>query len=219
MLKRDLTSELVKNFNEILDKILIYKKENKYDECLNLIDNAFKDIFRLSSKFFNSFSHENLIDMIKTDGTINSDKCIMMAKLLEEEGEIFEKQNNLDEAFYMNLKSINLFLEAYLNKDNNCDLDYYFSDIDKLLELVSEYKLPVSLQNKIIDYYAKNQEYDKAENTLYEILDASSFSEDSIRDALDFYEKLLTKDDETLNKANLPREEIEESITSLKQKL
>lgn len=219
MLKRDLTSELVKKFNEILDKILVCKEENKYDECLNLIDNAFKDIFRLSSKFFNSFSHENLVDIIKTDGTVNSDKCIMMAKLLEEEGDIFEKQNNLDQAFYMNLKSLNLFLEAYLNKDNNCDLDYYFSDIEKLLNSLLEYKLPIFLQNKIVDYYIKNEEYDKAENIVYEILDASSFNKDSIRYALDFYEKLLAKDDETLNKANLPREEIEESIVSLKQKL
>ena len=90
MLKRNLTAELVGKFNEALAKIQEYKNEGENEEALSVIDNTLKELFRLGSKFFNSFSDENLIDMVKTDGTINADKCIMMAKLLEEEAEIFE---------------------------------------------------------------------------------------------------------------------------------
>ena len=102
--------------------------------------------------------------MIKTDGTLNADKCIMMAKLLEEEGEIYEFQNNSNEAFYLNIKALNLLLEAYINKDNNCDLQSYFSDIDLIISKISDYKLPTSLEYKILDYYVKINTYDKAED-------------------------------------------------------
>lgn len=219
MLKRNLTSELVAKFKEFMDKILKLRKEGKNQEALTVIDNTFKEIFRLSSKFFNSFSDENLLDMIKTDGTINADKCIMMAKLLEEEALIFEDENNLDEAFYMNLKSLNLFLEAYVNKNDNCDLQNYFSDIEPIIEKVCSYKIPISIQNKLMDYYLKTNSYDKAEDMFYDILENNNFDGDIIKKGLDFYESLLLKDDNDLNKNNLPREEINESIKFLKNKL
>ncbi|AWI06809.1 DUF6483 family protein [Clostridium drakei] len=219
MLKRNLTSELVAKFKEFMDKILKLRKEGKNQEALTTIDDTFKEIFRLSSKFFNSFSDENLLDMIKTDGTINADKCIMMAKLLEEEALIFEDENNLDEAFYMNLKSLNLFLEAYVNKNDNCDLQNYFSDIEPIIEKVSSYKIPVSIQNKLMDYYLKTNSYDKAEDIFYDILENNNFDENIIKKGLDFYEGLLLKDDNDLNENNLPREEINESIKFLKNKL
>ena len=90
MLKRTITAELIKRFNELLIKILDSKKNKNYKEALDLIDNAFKDMFRLSLKFFNSFSVESLMDMVKVKGTINTEKCIIIAKLLEEEGNILE---------------------------------------------------------------------------------------------------------------------------------
>lgn len=219
MLKRNFTSELVKKFHEALDNILEYKNSNKYSEALTLIDDTFKEIFRLSSKFFNSFSDENLIDIIKTDGTVNTDKCIMMAKLLEEESDIFKKQGNINDAFYTNLKSLNLFLEAYINKNNSCDLENYFSDIDCILDELSEYKISAVLQNKIIHYYTKKGSYDKAENILYELLENNNFSKASIDLGISFYEELILKEDKDLEKGNLPREEINESLFTLKQKL
>lgn len=219
MLKSSLTSELVKKFAKALEKILEYKNNGKNEEALSVIDDTFKEIFRLSSKFFSSFSDENLMDMIKTDGTLNADKCIMMAKLLEEEGEIYESQGNHNEAFYLDLKAINLLLEAYINKDNNCDLQSYFSDIDLIIERISDYKLSISLENKILDYYIKTDKYDKAEDMLYDILEHNNFDEDSIKKGITFYELLLTKDDKSLESSNLPREEINDSLQQLKRKL
>lgn len=219
MLKRNLTLELVAKFKEFMDKILDYRKQGKNKEALTTIDDTFKEIFRLSSKFFNSFSDENLLDMIKTDGTINTDKCIMMARLLEEESLIFEDENDFDKAFYMNLKALNLFLEAYIKKDTDCDLQDYFSDIPPIIEKVCQYKIPLSLQNKIIDYYVKINRYDKAEDIFYDVLEHNDFNKTTLEKGILFYESLLLKDDKTLNESNLPREEINESLSFLKSKI
>jgi hypothetical protein len=219
MLKRNLTEELVGKFSEALAKIKEYRREGKNEEALNVIDNTLKDLFRLGFKFFNSFSDENLIDMVKTDGTINADKCIMMAKLLEEESEILETLDNSNEAFYIYLKSLNLFLEAFLSKDEDCDLQYFFSDIDIIIEKICDYKVPLILQNKMIDYYIKTKTYDKAENILYEILEDNNFNKSVLEKGISFYEELLTKSDEDLQNGNLAREEIIESSSILKKKL
>ncbi|MCT8977162.1 DUF6483 family protein [Clostridium sp. CX1] len=219
MLKRNLTSELMSKFNEALNKIMEYKMSGKNEEALIVIDNTLKEIFRLGMKFFNSLSDDNLLDMIKTDGTINTDKCIMMAKLLEEEASILELQGNLDDAFYIELKSLNLFLHAYEGDNENCDLQHHFEDIEIMIEELSEYRLPSSLQNRIIDYYVKTNKYDKAEDTLYEILQENDFSNETIEKGISLYELLLNKDDNTLEEGNLSREEVEESLSILKKRL
>lgn len=218
MLKRNLTAELVGKFNEALAKIQKYKMEHDYDEALNVIDSTLKDIFRLGSKFFNSFSDENLVDMVKINGTVNADKCIMMAKLLEEEAEILEALANSNEAFYINLKSLNLFLEAYSNKDENCDLQHFFSDIDLIIEKICDYKIPLALENKMMDYHIKSKNYDKAENMLYEILENNNFNRDALEKGISFYETLLTKSNEDLETGNLSTEEVTESLSILKNK-
>ncbi|WP_368490019.1 DUF6483 family protein [Clostridium sp. BJN0013] len=219
MLKRSITDELIKKFEELLEQIIFNKKNENYTKAMNLIDDAFKYIFRLSIKFFNSFSTENLLEIIKSDGTINVDKYIMMAKLLKEEADILENQHKTEDAFYIYEKSLNLFLNAYLIKDDHCNLENYFSDIDPIIIKISPYKLSLDVENKLIEYYLKIGIYDKAENILYEMLQDSNFSEKCLKNALKFYHNLLLKSEDELNRGNLPREEIIESLNSLNEKL
>lgn len=219
MLKRNLTSELVTKFNEALAKILEHKSECNYDEALRVLDSTLKDIFRLGMKFFNSLSDENLIEMIKTNGTINTDKCIMMAKLLEEESNILECQGKSNEAFYINLKSLNLFIQSYIGNNGDCDLQHHFSDIDIIIEKTSDYKLSFTLQNRIMDYYGKIKKYDKAEDMLFEILEDNDFNKEVLEKGLAFYKELLNKGDEDLHIGNLSKEEVEDSLNTLRKKL
>lgn len=219
MLKRNLTSELITKFNEALAKILEYKNEGKYDHALDVIDSTLKEIFRLGMKFFNTLSDDNLIEMIKIDGALNTDKCIMMAKLLEEEADILECQGNSNEAFYISLKSLNLFFQAYIGNNQDCDLQQYFTDINAIIEKTSDYKLDFVLQNHIMDYFLKTGKYDKAENILFEILEDNNFDKDTLEKGLAFYSNLLDKNDDDLQNGNLSREEVEDSLNALNKKL
>ncbi|MEY8000326.1 DUF6483 family protein [Clostridium sp. Mt-5] len=219
MLKRTITAELIKKFNELLIKILDGKKNKNYRETLDLIDTAFKDMFRLSLKFFNSLSVDSLMEMVKINGTINTDKCIIMAKLLEEEGDVLESENKLNDSFYIHQKSLHLFLNAYLSERVDCELEVHFSDIDSIIGKICQYKLSYELENQIIAYYTKSCKYDKAEDIIYELLQESAYSAQSIKYSIEFYNNLLLKSDSELCAGNLPREEIIDSLSSLKTSL
>ncbi|MHC6180655.1 DUF6483 family protein [Clostridium sp. JNZ X4-2] len=219
MLKRTITAELIKKFNELLIKILDGKKNKNYREALDLIDTAFKDMFRLSLKFFNSLSVNSLMEMVKINGTINTDKCIIMAKLLEEEGNILESQNKLNDSFYIHQKSLHLFLNAYLSERVDCELEVHFSDIDSIISKICQYKLSYELENQIVAYYTKSCKYDKAEDIIYELLQENAYSSQSIKYSIEFYNNLLLKSDSELCAGNLPREEIIDSLSSLKTSL
>lgn len=216
MLKRNIVSELVKKFTEALKKIEKLKTCKKYGEALDSIDSVLKDVFRLSVKFFNSLSDENILDMVNTNDILDTDRCIIIAKLLKEEADIFEAQGRLNESFSIYLKSLYLYIKAFKNQ-NDAELLTYLSDIDLILEKVVEFKLPNNQLNEIIDYYTEIACYDKAENFLYELLDENNYSPETIEKGIYFYNELLKKDPEDLEKGNLPFEEVKSGLEHLKK--
>lgn len=219
MLKQSLTNELMRKFMDYLNNIEAKKNDEDYRAAVKLIDDAFKDIFRLGLEFFNSFTTENIIDMASSNRRQNTDRCIMIAKLLEEEGFILEKQGRLNDAFYINQKSLDVFLDAYMNRSEHCDLEEYFKDIQPLIDNVFQYKLPIVLEEKIRNYYTTANRYDKAEDVIYYILEETKYSKSCIEEALKFYNDLLSKENSDLTKGGLSKEEIEESIRELQSRL
>lgn len=219
MLKQNFTDELIKKFLNYIDNIEKEINNKNYKSALNLVDDAFKDIFRLGMKFFNSFTTNNLIEMVSTNRKSNTDRCIMMAKLLEEEGFILEKQNKIDESFYINKKSLTIFLDTYSKRNDYYTLGEYFNNIQNLIDNIFQYEIPVSLENKIKDYYISIGKYDKAENVFYYIMEESNYSIDSIKNALEFYNKLIFKEDSVLKEGGISKQEIQDSIQQLKSRL
>jgi len=219
MLKINVNSELIRKFSEIIKRILKKIEAGEYEKALTDIDGAFKDFFRLGSKFFNALTEENLLDMVKTNNIIDVDKCIIISKLLLEEGRALEKLYKDNESFFIYQKSLYLYIEAYIHVEEEVELEEYFQDIEILLSTISDYKLTIKLQKQIVKYYFKDGKYDIAENLLYEILEEEDYTQDSLVYVLKFYNDLLTKDDQELIKANLPREEVLDSKNAIEKKL
>ena len=219
MLKINVNSELIRRFAEIIKKILKKIEAEEYEKALTDIDGAFKDFFRLGSKFFNALTEENLLDMVKTNNIMDIDKCIILAKLLFEEGRCLEKLHQDNESFFIYQKSLYLYIEAYIQAEEEVELEQYFQDIEILLSIVYDYKLTIKLQKQIVNYYFKAGKYDTAENLIYEILEEEAYNKDSLAYALNIYKELLNKEDSELNNGNLPREEIIESITNIEKRL
>lgn len=215
MLKINVNSELIRKFSEVIEGILAMIEKKEYVKALNMIDNAFKEFFRLGEKFFASLSEENLLDMVKTNSILDADKCIIVSKLLLEDGRVTGLVYGEAESFNLYCKSLYMYIEAYLNVDGGTDLDKYFKDIEVLLDKLSPYKLEMKLQKQIIQYQIKNGCFAHAEDVLFEMLEDNDYSDDVKAYGSEMYKALLSKDDAELERGNLPREEILSSLESL----
>jgi hypothetical protein len=207
MLKVNVNSELIKKFSEVIQGILTMIDNGEYEKALELIDVAFRDFFRLGSKFFNALTEENLLDMAKTSSIMDVDKCIIMAKLLLEEANVYEKLYGKNESFYLYTKSLYLYAEAYEYVDEESELDKYFADIDPLIAKVDRYKLDPGLLKQLIRYFIKKGAYD--------LLEDNGFEEGLKQYASEIYKALLSKTDAELEKGNMTRDEILESLEAL----
>jgi len=215
MLKVNFNSELIRKFSEVIEGILAMMEAGDYEKALELIDGAFKDFFRLGAKFFNSLSEENLLDMARTSSIMDVDKCIIMAKLLMEEAKAYEKLYGKGESFFLYAKSLYLYIEAYDYVEEETDLDKYFADIDILLAKVSGYRLEEGLLRQIVRYHVKDGAFDKADNVLYEMMEDTGFSDSSREYASGIYKALLSRTDAELERGNMTRGEVLESLDDL----
>lgn len=114
MLKSNFSKRLTNQFEESFEEVLNLTNDKDYDAALRLIDETFSNLFRLNSLFFNSMSNDNLIDILKVGGEIEKDKAIIISKLLEQRAHILAIQGKDNESFYIYIKALNLFIEAFL---------------------------------------------------------------------------------------------------------
>lgn len=217
MLKSNFSKRLTNQFEESFEEVLNLTNDKDYDAALRLIDETFSNLFRLNSLFFNSMSNDNLIDILKVGGEIEKDKAIIISKLLEQRAHILAIQGKDNESFYIYIKALNLFIEAFLC-DKETDLNRYFKDIPVIIEKTSGYVLSEETLKRIISYYKEVGDFASGEDYLYELFDATGKDEDSITFAKEFYDFLLKLDDAALEKGNLSREEILEAKSSLSSK-
>lgn len=145
---------LIEQFAEAISKILKLKKEKDYKKALSTIDKTFNELFGLNSLFISSYGTEDLISIISTDGVPDVNKCIIIATLLKEEGEIYEAQKQKDTSRMRYSKSLDIFLRGTLSEDE-VKMDTNSYNLEKIVEKLGEGNLPSDVQSRLTQYYEK----------------------------------------------------------------
>lgn len=214
MLRNDYIMRQIEQFINSLARILNFKKSGEYVEAFQVAGETFQQLFGVGSKFFNSLSIRDLIALLKTNNILDKDRAIIIAALLKAEGDVFAVGGLPDESYYRHLKSLNLYLEAFLS-DERTLLAEYFSDITSLLDSLESYELPAETKSRLWQYYEKDLCYSKAEDLLYELMEENTNQGPILEVVENFYHRLLQKSDQDLLAGGLPRDEIEEGLTGL----
>lgn len=206
---------MAEKFGRAMAIILHLREYNRHEDALIYVDDVLLQMTGLNSSFINSVSDEMLIQAISPLSLLNVDKCLWIAVLLKAEGEIYEETENSNESYYRYLKSLHLYLLA-LSHETTVQDDTLHGDIQELLNKLEDYELPLSMKEMLFPYYEQTGKYDKAENVLFEILEADTAKSVYVERGKAFYERLRLKDDADLQVGNFSREEIEEGIAHLK---
>ncbi|HZU70342.1 MAG TPA: DUF6483 family protein [Ktedonobacteraceae bacterium] len=216
MTQRDYILRLAEEIGRALAQVLYHKQIKDYAGALNFIDEQYRQTLGMGAGFIHSVPEETLLAMLTSLGTLNTEKCWLLATLLKAEGEIYEEQNNQDESYYCYLKSLNLFLEVLLLDGNISDVDYV-PELEGLLYKLHDYELPVKTSLKLLQYYENTGKFAKAEDILFDMLNSSMPDKAILQRGIAFYTRLRKKSDATLSAGNLSRVEVEEGLAKLKE--
>jgi len=218
MVNKDYILRMAEKFGRAMAIILHLRKYSKHEEALIYADDMLLQMTGLTSSFINSVSDEMLIQAISPLGMLNVDKCLWIAVLLKAEGEIYQEMEKSNESYYRYLKSLNLYLLALSREASMQDTTLY-NDIAEILNKLEDYELPLSMKEMLFPYYEHIGKYDKAEDVLFEVIEADTTNTTFFERGRAFYKRLRTKNDADLLVGNLSRDEVEEGLAQLEARI
>ncbi len=154
MIRRDYMMRLIEQFSEALSKLLKLKESKNYGDALSLIGQTYEELLGFDSLFISSFGTDDLISIISTDGVPDVNKCIIIATLLKEEGEVFEAQNQIDISNMRYLKSLDIFLRGLLS-EGEIEIDTSSYDLEKIVDKIGKGNLTHEIKDRLSKYYEK----------------------------------------------------------------
>ncbi|MRN56963.1 DUF6483 family protein [Paenibacillus monticola] len=208
MFRRDYIVRMIEDMTAMVAKVMTLKQERKTTEALWEVDELLNRHFRLNSRLLNSLSVEDIIDMYRLGGVIESDKLQGVARLLKEEGSIYAGNNNKEAALFRSMRALHLYLYADLNGADR-ELLSMTQDINELLQEVQAYRLPVKTERLLLAYMESVGRFGKAEDSLYRLWEQG---EDVAMAGAELYGRLLLISPVDLEQGNLPLEEVKQGI-------
>ncbi|CAH1057916.1 DUF6483 family protein [Paenibacillus pseudetheri] len=206
MFRRDYIVRMIEDMTAMVAKVLTLKQERKTTEALWEIDELLNRHFPLNSRLLNSLSVEDIIDMFRFNGVLESDKLQGVAKLLKEEGSIYAANGDHDAALFRSMRALHLYLYADLHGADR-EMLQMTEDINELLEEVKAYRLPAKTERLLLVYMESIGHYSKAEDSLYRLWEQG---EDVSLEGDELYRRLLLKSPEELEQGSLPIHEVEQ---------
>ncbi len=216
MVNKDYILRLAERLGRFLARILFLQEANRQEEALILIDEAFRQATGLTTGLINSLPEETLLKILSSHGALNAELCFYVAALLKAEGDVYASLDKQNESYYRHLRALNLFLELFLHGKSIDDLDL-FPNIDDLVQRLEAYELPLPTSHRLFQYNEKAGRYARAEDVLFEMLEADSVPPELIAQGIAFYRRLMAKSDEELLLGNLSREELREGLAQVER--
>ena len=214
MSQRDYILRIAEEFGRAIAQVVYQKQIKDYAAGQNLIDEQCKQILGVGIGFVHSIPEETLLSMLTSFGTLNTEKCWLLASLLKAEGDIYLDQGNSDNSYYSYLKSLNLFLEVLLLDATISGTDFV-PELEGLLYKLSEYELPTSTKLKLFRYFDQSGQYARAEDILFDMLEIGSPDRYVLALGIAFYQRLQRKSAADLQAGNFSRAAVEAGLSQL----
>jgi len=214
MLTKDYIMRMIDTLVKVIERVLHLKEIEDFNGALDEIDKVTKELFGFDRNFINNLSDAQLVKMVSASEVLIAPNCYLLGALFKEEAEIFRLQNQEDTSIELYERALNLFVEGLRNSSAEIE-EGHLNKIKGVVDILENESVTIDTEESLFFYYEFTGAYDKAENLIYDLIE---YDNKYIENGISFCERLLKKDDNELINGNLPREEIAESLLSLRNK-
>ncbi len=208
---------LAQVLSQVLAQVLGLTKAGQRQQALAAINEAVQHTLGLDLDAVSKLSESGLLTTITLgeSADVSRARCAFLAALLKEAGAIHKALGHEDESYDCTLKSLYLALDLSLSREGSDLLDHAPA-VEELVAELKAYILPTGTSAKLMQYYEQIGAFAKAEDALYDMIDADPDNPDLIEMGVAFYERLLGLSDAALIAGNLPRAEVRAGLAELK---
>jgi tetratricopeptide (TPR) repeat protein len=214
MFNNDYIMRMIEQLSRAIAKIVGLKDDDRMEEGQELLNTTLTGFIGLNSHTIDSLDYEEFLRILSANGGLNADKCVMLSELLKLKAEFYIAQGNEDGALDLYIKSLCLYLEALLD-DGSLFAEPHTGRVGALIRTLEGNRMPPNALRLLARFYELSGQYGKAEDCLFELLEASQYQAGDVTEGFAFYDRLLQKDPVALEKGNLPLAEVTEGRARL----
>jgi len=212
MFERDYIKRLIQQFAEVVEKIVLFKKRQDWQQVQMVIDVSAKQLLGLNPDLIDNMDSSSLTSMFQISDETDFEKCYILGRLLMEQAFIYENTKTDEHKVYKTYqKSFDLLIKALEGNEirNKENIQAVVNCCDSLLQ----YKLDDNSLIKIYNFYKNEAFFADAENIVLLLLKEKTAGSREL--ARNYYNELLLLSDADLEKGNLPRDEVLEGLEKL----
>jgi len=219
MIRRDYIIRMIEEFIQALARIDALKKGQLWREAEVAIDTEFQQLVKAGGATVAGMSETELLArLIQGEPTqVVHYKALLLTTLLREAGDLAVAEERTAEGRTCYLKGLNLLMET-LARAEDWELPEFVPKVEVFLSALQGLSLSLETQARLMHHYERLGAFDKAEDTLYGMIDAAP-NEPSLLDfGIAFYQRLETQPDANLQAGNLPRSELDAGRAELERR-
>ncbi|OJJ21577.1 hypothetical protein BKI52_13625 [marine bacterium AO1-C] len=218
MIRKDYILKLIDQLVIALKKVQGLKDREDYEDALELIAEKKEAFLKIDASYFDNLPIEDLDTLLKNDTQRGKEIWKFAADLLFEEATIYDILDQEAKVFRAYHQA--LVILTHLIKQNREVSISLFEKLSTTVEYLRDFRLPLSSYAKIIEYYTAIHKFDKAEDMLFQTLQAHQDQKIALQEMAQlFYGELLEYDDQKLKEGKLPRKEVEAGLQAFEKKI
>jgi hypothetical protein len=219
VIRRDYILRMVEEFFAVLSRLKSLKQAQHWQEAAGTLDSEFQRLVGAGPDAIAALSETELMArLIHGEPTlVVREKTLMLTALLKEAGDVAAGQGQLEKSRACYVKGLNLLLETLATGEVS-DYPEFVPRVELFTAELAEAVLPLSTRARLMQHYERNGEFGKAEDALFAMMEFELQNPTLIEFGIAFYERIRNHDDSSLAAGNLPRPELEASLTDLRSR-
>ena len=216
MLQRDYVLRLIEQFAKALGSILTLKKARQFDEAQESLSRAARSLVGMDVETLLALPLDQISSFLSSGGTMDRGRCLVIAEVLFEDGDLSQLRSDPIRAHASRLRALGLLFELFgrERRDEIPEADRYLGLMARLDAELNAYEPVPDVEIRRLRYLAREGEYARAEDLLFELIDAGDGA--AVTTGIELYEAWLKRSDAELAGGGLPRAEVEEGLSQLR---
>lgn len=218
MIQRDYILRMLEDFFAVLSRIRALKQGQQWDKAGEELDSEFQRLVKAGPEAIADLSDTELMArLIQGEPTlVVRQKSAMLTSLLKEAGDIAAGRGETEKSRRYYLKGLNLLLEVLATGDVG-EFPEFAPRVEGFTAALGDSPLPLTTLARLMQHHERLGEFGKAENELFEMVEANPQNQGLLEFGIAFYERLAAKTDGQLEEGGLPRMELESGLAELRQ--
>jgi hypothetical protein len=219
MIRRDYILRMIEEFLQALSRIRSLKKEQHFEQSAVALDEEFNRLIGAGAEATARLSEtERLAKVMRGEPTqVVQTKIMMLTTLLKQAGDLSSMRGDIESSRICYLKGLNLLLYGLAGADGE-EIPAFVPKTEIFVAALSDSPLPLETAALLMQHLERTRQFDKAEDTLFEMLEAEPNDPRMLEFGISFYERLRTQPDDSLSAGNLPRSEVEAGLAELRDR-